>query len=108
MKSKTNKKTIKKIKSVAKVVMKKTGVLAKKADKEATKAVKILKKDWKDSAPQRAKLEKQIGKAAKKGGKQGMELLRSGIKNSIKIGGDIASVIEKDVKEIYRNRNKKN
>ncbi len=105
--NKANKKTVKKVKLVVKGAMKKTGVFAKKANKEAGKMAKVIQKKWKESKPQREKLEKDIGKAAKKGGKKGMELFKSGLKNSFKIGGDIAKVIEKDVKEIYNESNKK-
>ena len=99
-----DKKTKDKIKSITKKTVKGIGVAMKTADKEANKAAKVIQKKWKDSEPQRKVLEKKIGAAAKKAGKDGAAMLKSGVKNSIKIGGDVANVIKKDIKEISKKK----
>ncbi len=99
-----NKKAIKKIKSVAKLTVEKTKVFmentGKKVGKEAGKMAKALQKRWDKAEPGREKYKKEVKIAAKKAGARGMELLKSGLKNSMKIGGDIVDVIKKDVKEM--------
>jgi hypothetical protein len=97
-----NKKTAvkRKIKSAGKVVAKNAKVLVKKAGKEAEKIAKVLKKRWDKAEPEREKYKKEMRAAAEKAGAKGMKMLKSGLKNSIKIGGDIADVIKKDIEEI--------
>jgi hypothetical protein len=101
--------TVKKIKSVAKGAAKNTGKFMKKASKvavkEAGQVAKSIKKEWVKSAPQREVYKKELKDAAKKAGAKGFALLKSGLKNSLKIGGDVADIIKKDIKEI---RSKKN
>ncbi len=115
MKTTTKKKVIKKVKSVAKSAKKGTGVLLKKADKQAATVVKKankqtsalvkeLKKEWKASEPQREVYKKEFEVAAKKAGVKGKKMLKIGIKNSIKIGGDVADVIRKDIKEMRKTK----
>ncbi len=99
-----NKKTIKKIKSFARGAAKKTGVLAKKADKQAGKMAKVIQKKWKASEPQRKKYKEEFEVAAKKAGKKGMKSLKVGLKNSIKIGGDVARVVKKDIREMRKQK----
>ena len=101
-----DKKVKAKIQSITKGAAKQVGIALKKADKGATKAAKVIQKKWKDSEPQRKVLEKKIGVAAKKAEKKGAAMLKSGIKNSIKIGGDVANVIKKDLKEINKKKRK--
>ena len=103
MKNKTNKKTIKKIKSVVRGAAKETEILIKKADKQAGKMVKILQKKWKKSEPQRNKYKEEIEVAAKRAGKKGVKFLKRSIKDGLKISGDVTEVIKKDIKEM-RNR----
>lgn len=86
-------------------------VAAKKAGKEAGVIAKDIQKKWKDSEPQRAKYKEEVKVAASKAGAKGVELLKSGLKNSIKIGGDVADVIKKDIREMretgFKNRDVK-
>lgn len=111
----TTKKAIKKIKSGTKSAKKEAGVLLKKADKQAAKLVKKtnkqtsalvkeLKKEWKAGEPQREVYKKEIEAAAKKAGVKGKKMLKVGIKNSIKIGSDVADVIRKDIKEMRKTK----
>ncbi len=92
------------MKVIASGVMKKTGVFVKKAEKQSGKMVKALKKEWKRERPQREEYKKKIGKVVNKARVRGMELLKEGVKNSIKIGGDVAHTIKKDIKEIRANK----
>jgi hypothetical protein len=112
MKKANNKKvTMKKIESAAKGAAKKTGKFMKKAGrvavKEAGQMAKSIKKEWVKSAPQREVYKKELKEAAKKAGSKGLELLKSGLKNSLKIGGDVAEVIKKDITEIRNKDNNK-
>ncbi len=93
----------KKFKKITKSAVKKTGVFMKMANKKAGKAVKAIKKEWKKEQPQRDQYKKEIKIAAEKAGKKGLKIFNKGLKNSIKIGGDVADVIKKDLKEIYKN-----
>lgn len=97
-------KTVKKIESVAKATAKKTAVLINKADKEILKAAKVIQKEWKKSEPKREEYKKEIKKAANKAGVKGVALFKAGVKNSIKIGGDIAKVVKKDVNKIRKSK----
>lgn len=115
MKATTKKKTIKKVKAVAKSAKKQsavlvkgakkqTGTLIKKVNKEADKIAKAFKKEWKEGEPQREVYKAEIEKAAKKAGVKGMKMAKKGLKNSIKIGGDVVEVIRKDIKEIRKQK----
>jgi cell division septum initiation protein DivIVA len=102
------KKVAKRAKKETKVLLKKankqTGVLLKKANKEADKIVKAFKKEWKEGEPQREEYKEKLEVAAKKAGVKGKKMLKLGIKNSIKIGGDVADVIRKDIKEMNKKK----
>lgn len=74
---------MKKIGSATRNTVKKAGVLMKKADKGAGKAVSAFQKQWKKEGPEREKY----------------------IKNIKKVSGDVFDVIRKDINEI-RNNNK--
>lgn len=123
MKEKSSKKIIKKVtaaankkvKAVAKSAKKQTGTVVKKADKqagvfmkkankEAGKIVKAFKKEWKEGAPQREEYKGKLEVAAKKAGVKGKKMLKIGIKNGLKISGDIADVIKKDIKEMRKKK----
>ncbi len=106
MKNKTIKKIESATKKVAKKTIKKTGAIIKKAEKGAGKMAKDIQKKWKDSAPARAKYEKEMEATAKKVGARGMELFNAGVKNSMKIGSDIADVVKKDINDIRNNKGK--
>ena len=97
------------MKVIAKSVAKKTGTFMKKAGKKANteggKIVKAFKKEWKREKPEREEYKKKIIKTANKAGARGMELFKEGVKNSIKIGGDVAETIRKDINEIRSNKN---
>ncbi len=98
------------MKVIAKDVAKKTGTFMKKAGKKANteggKMVKAFKKEWKKEQPQREEYKKKIMETANKAGVRGMELFKEGVKNSVKIGGDVADTIKKDINEIRSNKNK--
>ncbi|MFA6006237.1 MAG: hypothetical protein WC764_00700 [Candidatus Paceibacterota bacterium] len=95
MKNTKGKKVIKKIRSVA-----------KKAGKEANKAAKVIQKKWKASEPERKKYQAEFEVAAKKAGKEGVRLFKAGLKNGLKIGGDVAEVVKRDIREIRNEGNK--
>ncbi len=80
-----NKKTIKKIKSSAKGIVKNTKTFLKKTNKQADQLALALKKEWKKEAPQREQL-KQTTKRA--------------LGHGLKIGNDVFETIRKDIKEI--------
>lgn len=82
------KKAIKKVKAAANVAVKHTRVLAKKAGKEAKTMVKTLQEKWKSTEPAREKYGEELKEA---------------FQNTVKIGGDIAAVIKKDIQEIRDN-----
>jgi hypothetical protein len=50
---------------------------------------------------------RRMKSAAKKAGAEGLELVKEGIRNTIKIGGDVAEVIIKDIREIGESEKKK-
>lgn len=79
-----SKKTVKKIKSTAKSIAKKTGTLVRKANVEAGKTARALKKEWKSGKPQR---DKYVG-------------------DFKKIGGDVIETIKRDVREIRNGESK--
>ena len=99
---------IKKIKVFAKSVGKKTRTFMKKAGKKANteggKIIKAVKKEWKKEQPQREEYKKKIIETANKAEARAMKLFKEGIKNSIKIGSDVADTIKKDIKEIRDNK----
>lgn len=89
----TKKKMTKKIKAVAKTVVKKTGLLAKQTKQQAGKAAKSLQKTWKKEAPRRERFKKELRAAG-----------RQALKDGAKIGGDVFQTIRKDLKEISRRK----
>ncbi len=101
-----NKKTKKKIKSFTRSAAKETRVLMKKADKQVGKMAKAIQKEWKETKPQREKYKAELEVAAKKAGKEGARLLKIGLKNGIKIGGDVFDVVRKDVREMNKKKTK--
>lgn len=79
----------KKTKSVAKDVMKKTKVLAGKANKKAGQAMKSIQKEWKKEQPHREKYGEELKAAADK-------IITGGVK----IGTDVVNTIKKNIDEI--------
>lgn len=111
MKATIKKKAVKKTKSATKkagVLLeragKQTGILVKRVNTKTGKLVKELKKEWKASEPQREIYKKELETVTKKAGVKGKKMLKAGIKNSIKIGGDVVDVIRKDIKEMRKKK----
>lgn len=81
----------KKIKTVAKKIRKQAGVLVKKSQKQAGRAAKSLKQEWKKEEPRRKKFAKELKMAA-----------GQALKDGTRIGRDIVQTVKKDLVEINR------